>query len=732
MNTFIILAAVANLALGKQYTLEPAPNYDLCTDEGDRVQLTDGELRTAKDGGFWTSRTTVGWKRGDVAITVDLGKREPIAGFGYNLAAGSAGVSWPRAVDVYYSDDCKTWRYAGDVYVRSTSRTGAPDPTRFDVYHAVSMDMPCAARYVMFRPSVDGYSFVDEVEVFKGPDSLLAEPPRGAVVTNFKDHFVAKCLPQKLEADLKRLESADPARAAILRPYAEHIPTAEEMARQTTELPLNKVHAKIWTLNSFNLRKAGFDSPRFWRNPRWENLDPLAIPPAGEPAAIKVEVMRGETRSEALNIVNPTFSPLECELEVAGFPSAANLRVYEVVFTDTKDMRAVSSALRGGKDARVVFTIPAGASKQVWISFRGPELEPGEYSGTVRAAVCGRTLEHPISLKVAALEFPKAKLPPVCGWDYNHREISAYNGAIRSGANQAANIEVMRGFGMNVPVGSLSALDPEIFRAWRAKFPWCDTFMVFVAADSNGGAALVDRVLGFEKAVIAAGLDPKKQILQIVDESHEKKSDDAHLALAKAIRAKTSGFRLFYNPMWSPTTAGNQECYDYADVVCVHSSIYGDAKSRAFFKDLAARGKEVWKYSCIGPVRLFDPLVYYRFQAWDSFSLGGIGGSLYWAFGCGGGIADSWRTYAQTGIEYGPYFVSPTDATPSKSSEAILEGAEDVVYLKLLGERGEAAVAERAIEKVRDSLKGELSWLADRDRELVDRVRVKLLWHLCK
>ncbi|MCL5097056.1 MAG: hypothetical protein M1608_05920, partial [Candidatus Omnitrophica bacterium] len=47
-----------NLALGKPYTLEPAPNYPYCTDPGDRTQLTDGQY---VKGYFWTQKGTVGW-----------------------------------------------------------------------------------------------------------------------------------------------------------------------------------------------------------------------------------------------------------------------------------------------------------------------------------------------------------------------------------------------------------------------------------------------------------------------------------------------------------------------------------------------------------------------------------------------------------------------------------------------------------------------------------------------
>jgi hypothetical protein len=45
--------------LGASYTLDPGPNYGLCTDPGDLEQLTDGMYT---DGYFWIHESTVGWQ----------------------------------------------------------------------------------------------------------------------------------------------------------------------------------------------------------------------------------------------------------------------------------------------------------------------------------------------------------------------------------------------------------------------------------------------------------------------------------------------------------------------------------------------------------------------------------------------------------------------------------------------------------------------------------------------
>ena len=111
-----------NIALGKKYTLSPAPNYRYCTDPGDATQLTDG--KTTK-GYFWTQQGTVGWSHVPyVAITVDLGRVEPIGGVSFRTAAGAAGVEWPAAIHILTSDDGKSYRDNGDLVALDLKRHG--------------------------------------------------------------------------------------------------------------------------------------------------------------------------------------------------------------------------------------------------------------------------------------------------------------------------------------------------------------------------------------------------------------------------------------------------------------------------------------------------------------------------------------------------------------------------------------------------------------------------------
>ena len=69
-------AAKQNIALGKTYEWSCPPTYDLCTDQADRAQLTDGISK----GAVWVEMSTVGWvHRGRVSVTIDLGASSAIS-----------------------------------------------------------------------------------------------------------------------------------------------------------------------------------------------------------------------------------------------------------------------------------------------------------------------------------------------------------------------------------------------------------------------------------------------------------------------------------------------------------------------------------------------------------------------------------------------------------------------------------------------------------------------------
>ncbi len=153
-----------NLAAGKKYTLDPAPNYAGCTDPGDATQLTDGQYVSGR---FWSQKGTVGWQnKSPVSITIDLEKSQPIGGLSFNTAAGTAGVDWPISILILVSDDGKVWNYAGDLVALSSKNSTLPR-SGYAVHRFEAAGLSIHGRFVklMVAPS-GGYTFADEIEIY--------------------------------------------------------------------------------------------------------------------------------------------------------------------------------------------------------------------------------------------------------------------------------------------------------------------------------------------------------------------------------------------------------------------------------------------------------------------------------------------------------------------------------------------------------------------------------------
>ena len=186
--------APANIALGKPYALKPNPNYSYCRDEHDKTQLTDG-VYDETEGSLWIHKPTVGWWQGrPVIITIDLGRREPIAGVSYNTAAGRAGVTWPDLIFAFVSDDRRQWWEAGELV--SLDRAHGRSPAEGYGTHRFWTDqLRSHGRYVALVVWTScPYCFSDEVEVHGGAASLLDASRIGRPTRRLRDATVDRAM----------------------------------------------------------------------------------------------------------------------------------------------------------------------------------------------------------------------------------------------------------------------------------------------------------------------------------------------------------------------------------------------------------------------------------------------------------------------------------------------------------------------------------------------------------
>ena len=772
-----------NLALHQPYTLEPAPNYVDCTDDAKRTVLTDGVYTT---GYFWVQKSTVGWVHTrPIAIRLDLGQVEPIAGVSFSTAAGVAGVVWPRSLWIMVSDDGRQWTVAGDL-VTLSNRHGAPAPTPYSLHRYVTGELQTRGRYVALIVDQAPYAVVDEIEVYRGQPAWLQVAPKGRQTTEaplayWRARQVIEAIHGRLRADLDEicggLEAATLGEAdrARLRRRAgglrDEIEALEEVPEGfTTILPLNDLHARIYALQAPLLRARGFQELTVWNAYRYDPLQPLqapARPPAG-PSGLSVRLLRQERRAEVLNLTNATDAPLTATLSATGAARpAAYLSLREVIATDTRQGTPVAAALAPAQAAAAGLqtTIPAGTTRQVWLDFSSRDLPAGDYQATLRiGGGPGAAVTVPLRLQVASPALPAEFSLAIGGWD----ETNNKGGYEVTAENMMPLIQKLREHGVNMPwsnpqvmptpgqydaAGNLTA--PPDFTAWDewvgrwrgARYWGLFPSVKSTFANEPMGTARFQRMVGawvtaWMQHAQAQGIAPQQIMILLVDEPSRPEQDQIIVAWAKAIHAAQPEVVIWNDPVHAAPEKASPDFYATSNVLCPNTSRFlsGGQSYQDFFVAQQQAGRELWFYSCSGPAKLLDPASYWRGQFWLNLKYGGKG-SCYWAFGDEAG--NSWNAYAQARSSYSPLFLSQTAVTDAKQMEAIREGAQDYETFVLLrarvaeltrqGVQGPLLTAATALltsgpaEAVAIMGADMQPWAVAKDRQVMDRVRLQAL-----
>jgi len=782
--------ALENVALKKPYTLSPTPGYRYCTDPDDKIQLTD---RVYSQGYFWTQKETVGWWGGQdaapVICTIDLGKVEPICGVSWSCAAGTAGVIWPQSLYVLVSEDRKVWTCLGDLSQLGTE-TNAPPKEGYARFRYATDRMKGRGRYVCVLAVARSSCFVDEIEVWRGPDEWLKGEMPGRRTEDLKRFYTKSCVEfgvaARMREDLQTISDqavalgyvavADELNAKVVNLRKDIPCDAEKMASTSlqTMLPYEGLHKTILALNAPVLRAAGVVRPLVWQGNRWDPLALTEIPPK-KPGidGIALDLMRGEVRGETFNITNPYDKDLDLELTVRGIPDTARVELREVLFTDTRSLTPVAAALRRFEpDAKGVrrLTVSAGCTRQVWVSCRRPHGEAKTHDGVIRLASkdAAFSKELAVRVRIRDLDFPLRPTLHVGGWDYVQGKADQYNAP----GNLEANLALMREMYVDSPwatsavfpqgcmfdaMGHLQnkdALDFSVWDEWVERWIGAHNYCVFfnVSTVFNGEKMGTPRFNIMVGAWLGAwvhhleeqGLKAEQLVILLIDEPRERSQDEVIVAWAAAIRAANLGILIFEDPAYDNPANGDPAMFAACDVLCPHTPTMV-SQGKPFF-DFYLRqkemGKTLWLYSCCGPAKLLDPVTYHRAQAWLAFQVGAEG-SFYWAFGSSGGNGDSWRAYEQLGTEYSPYFVGPDSVMEGKHSEAIREGVQDYEYLRMLRDkvakarasggdaewlkRAEGLLTDGVSEAVRTVSASNQVWQVEKDRSAMDAVRVRVL-----
>jgi HYR domain len=765
-------AQPTNLARNRPYTLTPPPNYALTTDAADDMQLTDGAYTA---GTLWTHTSTVGWQNATpVTIVIDLQRIQAIAGVSYSTAAGTAGVQWPRSIFVLTSDDGQHYFPAADLAAIASGEPGPP-ASGYSTFRFSTADLRTHGRYVAILVDQNGpYTFCDEIEILGGDPGWLASPLAGEMATNLPSYFVSAhmrvSIRSRLSSDLQDARTALAASsvddglrarlAGILDQAEVEIPDipASDPKGFTTILPLNDVHARIFGVQGAIAHAEGFPALSAWAASPWDFIRPLEKPPiSGGPGAVRIAAMNGETRAGAVNFANATDQATTVSLQltdVMGTAGESDVRLYHVPWTDTRELVAVADALIPLPSTGATFEVPAGMTRQIWMSFSVQNRSPGLHRGYLDASVNGALVAHvPFELTVFTGTFPARPSLHLGGWDYTDRQnilgVTATNVGAFVTQLHALNVDAPWATSSVMPTGTFDAAgqmlkgpDASMFDQWVANWPGASQYFVFVSAHGSLGTVPVASSGPFATAIAQwitfwvahaaqLGIQPSQLMLLLVDEPATAAQDALAATWAAAIKAAQPGVGIWEDPNFTDPVNAAPRLLDVTDVVALKRSQmakYG-VPFVQFYQQWATGARALNVYGASGPARLLDPYAYDRLQAWICADIG-ASGSFFWSFADDAGGA-SWNEYRTVQAPYSPFFISDTQVTISKHSEAIREGIEDFEYLAMLRPQPAAAgqdaasLYQQALDTVlRAPGASDQQWASNKDRSAADSMRL--------
>ncbi|MDD3587879.1 MAG: discoidin domain-containing protein [Thermoguttaceae bacterium] len=723
-----------NIALGKSYSLSARPEYGLCTDPDDKIQLADGKTTT---GYFWTQKGTVGWTRaGSVAITIDLGKVEPIDRVAFTSAAGVAGVTWPAAAIVLVSEDGKDYyETCGNFLSDEQKRNGVFDNNKYSIRKLTSSPLSTRGRFVrLYLFSSGPFLFTDEVEIYRGTDRCMKRP-LGKKATSDIQAYGDQCrLSSAVQSrylndvtavhgmiqEAVKLGYLDELKKNVLQQRVNRIrgqllelPPPESKGFRAI-LPLSEDHAKLLAIQARLWNAAGMPALAAEVVNRWELL-PLVGRFPGNTTKANLDLLRGESRPIAVNLYNSTSEPLKATVtaSAAGKGAGPKVEFALVPWTDTNRYIPVQAAIvdlaRTGSKSDA-FDILPGVPCQLWVTVDSHGTAAGTYPINPKIeASDGTQVAVDTVVKVYPFDMPAKSSLLVGGWDYTDK-LPAYSVSQKC---IDSFMKVCRQHHVNAPwsqsrtmfscsvQGNPKALtvDTKLMEDWLARWSDAKEYFVFLAVGKSfcgfqHGTPEFDHWVGqwarfWSDWFKGRKIDPSRVSLLVFDEPglHSNKDTVGMLCdWARAIKKANSGMRIWEDPVYTPPTKGPAELFEVSDTLCPNRPQWlADPKNfEAFYLAEQKKGKTLHFYSCSGPLRLLDPYHYCLLQAWHCFKLDAKA-SFFWALTDGGGYS-CWNEYVLPRNAYCPMFIDPEDPVvySAKQMAAIKESVQDYETLTLL------------------------------------------------
>ncbi len=728
----ISTCGMENLALNKSYTFTPKPNYQLCTDDSDINQLTDGKTSGCK----WTQTSTVGWVKSEpyVEIVIDLGQKCVVREVDiHSIGGGAATVEFPEFIAVLLSDSGSQFRFARVVSsralkdIRSNSNTGIPQVMSIK-------DINAAGRFVKLITRPQGRSvFMDEIEV-------MGE----------------KYIELNLREDLEVVENDN----KLLNAIEKHLLIEDNIAEIQKYSEQNNSLSKVLTTNQLldenylRKQKAQIYKRKYEKPFVCIPANPMEIVFEKEiylhesAKEINIQMWQNEYESAAFNIINCSEQSMIISISISPLIGRDGRTIdSSKSITIRRAQYVIASQIGSIADALILLSsrsieIQPGELVQIWLTIHNSELSAGDYnakiavSGTLGIAEKINMETIPINLKIHENRFPDKPVLNTCVWDYY--QAASEEEMAKDLSEHYINVCVVPA--QKLPFLKFSSDKPGVTR--KPDYSKLDetiklhqyarTFLLgmsFSIAEKDYGrfgdvkwmnddwkkvfsSWLKDLVSHLKES----GIGYDKFVLYPFDES----IGDDYYELAQLIKSIDPEIRLYANSFGK----GPDEFMRFRDIIdiwCLQDSHI--VKHPDWFEKINSFGKQVWTYECLEPMKAQKPYWYYRLLSWRAFQRG-QNGAGFWIYYYGLGFEpgavpwdDTLRPQGFSGVVYGTKTSDNIDykesIIPSRRWEAWREGVEDYQYLYEL---------QQAINKIKVKDAGKAKQAQMILDSLVDRV----------
>lgn len=738
----IDIGEVENIALGKSYAFNYAPDYVASTN-GDLTDLTDG----AHNEGDLSAPSSVGWYVRIVPpsavagpryakVTIDLGSDMPIRGAKFFTAGGVSGIFLPENILMLAGTDNTNFHLLTDLVYSDPGLMSSTNA--YFTYKYRTFDLQAHGRYVQFVIFGGGSSlltyaflFCDEIEVYKGENSWTNSPIPGPLVLSDSDLGVQR----RLYYDLLHAREAvyttttnETLQAQLLANLANveagftNYAVVTNSSTYRAILPLTDSHAGILGVYGALAQAAGKPSLAAWVAPALDPLEPTQQPPASPETDLVVAAMKGESQPGVINLANSTTSAITAAVSVSGLPGGDNpswVAVNSVEWVDTfwglgpEMFRPAACALTPlvAQAGGYPITIPAGMCRQVWLDFKpATNMTAGSYSGNVDITPStGSSIQVPVTLKVFALTFPETPAMNVGGFEFSS-ETSSY-GMTPSNKVQLISMLYSKfvrrawGLGTTLPYGTYDSSGSMLtqpstahFDQWITNWPAGMQYVVFRNVGNtigDSGTLLSRATPAFTNAVknwvafwanhlASNGIAPSRLLLHLYDEPDTQVKDQIVIDWATPIQEAATGIQVWENPQWGAPTNALPGLWPVCDILCPNrwKYIVGGQSFEDFYRNQHDLGRKLEFYAA-GATRHIDPYSCYRLSAWDCFYMDGDA-SCFYSFV--DNIYNSWNEYAMYRCAWAPHYMEYSSVNTAKGMEAIRLGVQDYEYLSMLSD----------------------------------------------